>query len=135
MRPSPVPIDAPGSGVVRIGSAAAVASCGPCSGCFLACRRQVELLDVLLEHPRWSRTARCVVAIERRIVASQRLRQAVLVAVVPAGTISLLEQPVEVLRVGPVLGALVGVLSRARRWPSRCRPCSPRPTSRRGRSS
>ena len=48
-----------------------------------------------------------------------------------AGHDLVLQQPVQVLGVGPVLGALVGA-SRARRWPSRCRrvqPSSHQPSS------
>jgi len=45
----------------------------------------------------------------------------------------LLQDPVHVHGVGAILGRLGRGSSRARRWPSRCLRCSPRPTIHRGR--
>ena len=74
-----------------------------------------------------------VLAIELRMSCSQRAGRPFGVALVVGRDQLVLEDPVQVLRVGPVLGALVVVRSRGRRWPSRCRRSSPRPTSRRAR--
>ena len=57
--------------------------------------------------------------IEFRMSCSQRTRQTFPIPVVVGRHDLRLQQAVEVLCVGPVLGALVGVLSRGRRWPSR----------------
>ena len=75
-----------------------------------------------------------VLAIELRISWAQRAGQAVRVALVVGRDQLLLEDPVQVLRVGPVLGALVGVGLAAADRPAVVAGRSPRPTSRRGRS-
>ena len=54
-----------------------------------------------------------------RMRSSQRRRQPLRVALVVLRHDLVLQEPVEVLRVGPVLGALVGESARGRRSPSR----------------
>ena len=72
-------------------------------------------------------------AIDRRISRSQRGGQPVRVAVVVARDDLLLEDPVEVLGVRPVLRTLVRVRLAAADRPAVVAGRSPRPTSRRGR--
>ncbi len=61
-----------------------------------------------------------VLAIDCFMTSSQRVGRPLRVALVVARDDLVLEQPIQVLRVGPVLRLLVGVCLRVRRSPSRC---------------